>query len=49
MKIKFNSNDDLLLQKTLEVYNMMIVFRSVFYEGSKYYPQDFLDECLYKL
>ena len=27
----------------------MIVVRSGFHEGSKYYPQDFLYEYLYKL
>ena len=49
MKIKFNSDDDLPLHKTLELYNMVIIARSVFHEDSKYYPQGFLDECLYKL
>ena len=49
MKIKFNSEDDLPLKKTIELYNMVIVVRSVFHEDNKYYPQDFLDECLYKL
>ena len=29
MKIKFNSDDDLLLNKTLKLYNMVIVVRSV--------------------
>ena len=32
MKIKFNSNDDLPLKKTLELYSMVIVVRSVFHE-----------------
>ena len=49
MKIKFNSNGDLPLTKTLEFYNMIIVVRSVFHEGKKYYPQVFLDEYLYNL
>ena len=31
MKIKFNSDDDLPLNKTLELYNMIIVLRSVFH------------------
>lgn len=30
MKIKFNSHDDLTLKKTLELYGMVIVLRSVF-------------------
>ena len=32
----------------LELYNKIIDFRSVFHEGNKYYPQVFLDSCLYK-
>lgn len=43
IKIIFNLNDDLLLKKTLELHNMVIVGRSVFHEGKKYYPQLFLD------
>ena len=43
MKIKFVSDDDLPLNKTLELRNMMIVIRSFFHEGNKYYPHVFLD------
>ena len=49
MKIKFNSDDDLPLNKTLELRKMIIVVRSVFHEGNKCYPHVFLDEYLYKL
>ena len=49
MKIKFNLNDELPLNKTIEIPTMTIVVRAVFYENNKYYPQVFLDECLYKL
>ena len=28
---------------------MVIVVRFVFHEGNKYYSQDFLDKCFYKL
>ena len=35
MKIKFDSDDDLLLKKTLELYNMIIVVKSVFKAWSK--------------
>ena len=48
MKIKFYSDDDIKLKRTLEFYIMIIVVRSIFPESSKYYPQVFLDECLYK-
>ena len=41
MKIKSNSDDDVPLKKTPELSNMVIVVRSVFHEGNKYYPQDF--------
>ena len=41
MKIKFNSDGDLPLNKTLELRSMLIVTRSIFHEGNKYYPQVF--------
>ena len=49
MKIKFNSDNELPLNKTIEISNMVIVVRADFYKNNKYYPQVFLDECLYKL
>ena len=49
MKIKFDSDGDLALDKMLEVYNIIIVPRAVFHENNKYYPQIFLHEYLYKL
>ena len=49
MKIKFNSDDNLPLNKTLKLHNITIIVRSVFKEDGKYYPQVFLDECLYEL
>ena len=48
MKIKFNSDDKLSLNKMIEIPSMIIVVRAVFRENNKNYPQDFLDECLYK-
>ena len=48
MKIKFNSNDDLPLNKILTLHMLAIIVRSVFEEDGKYYPQIFLDECLYE-
>ena len=47
IKIKFNSDDELPLNKTIEFPSMIIVVRDIFYENNKYYPQFFLDECLY--
>ena len=41
MKIKFNSDDDLPLDKQLKFHNMAITIRSVFEENGKLYPQVF--------
>ena len=49
MKIKYNRDDDLAVNKTLKSRSMVIIVRSVFHEGNKYYPQVFLNECFYKL
>ena len=49
MKIKFNSDDDLPLNKPLEFHLMTINIRSVFEEDGKLYPQIFLDDTLYEL
>ena len=49
MKIKFDSDDSLPLNKTLKLYNMTIIVQCAFEEDGKYYPQVFLDECLYEL
>ena len=49
MKFKFNSNDNLPLNKPLKFHNMAISIRSVFEEDGKLYPQVFLDNALYKL
>ena len=43
MKIKFNSDDELPLNKTIEIPTMTIVARDVFHENNKYHPQVFLD------
>ena len=49
MKIKFNLDDELPLNKTIEIRSMMIVVRAVFHKNNKRYPQIFLYICLYKL
>ena len=49
MKIKFNSDDNLPLNKQLKFLSATIIVRSVFEEDGKYYPQIFLDECLYEI
>ena len=37
MKIKFNSDDELPLNKTIEIPSMVIVVRAAFHENNKYY------------
>ena len=49
MKIKFDQDDDLPLNKMIEIYDVTIAVRAVFHEDKKYYPQAFLDKCLYKI
>ena len=44
MKIKFNSDDDLPLNKPLKLHSMTISIRSVFEEHGKLYRQVFLDD-----
>ena len=48
IKIKFNSDDNLPLNKPLNFHNMTITIRSVFEDG-KLYPEVFLDDTLYEL
>ena len=49
MKIKFNSDDDLSLNKILKLPILAIILKSVFEEDGKCYPQVFLDDCLYEV
>ena len=49
LKIKFDSDDKLPLNKQLKFRSVTIVIRSVFEEDGKYYPQAFLDDRLYEL
>ena len=49
MKIRFNSDDDLPLNKPRNFHPMTIIIRCVFEESGKLYPQVFLDKRLYEL
>ena len=49
LKNKFNSDDDLTLNKQLKFYNMVITIRSIFEENGKLYQQISLDDTLYEL
>ena len=47
MKIKIETDDQ--LNKLVNVPTMTVIIRSAFEEDGNYYPQTFLDECLYEL
>ena len=47
MKIKFNTNDNLPLNEPLKLHLLTIIVRCIFKEDSKFYPQFYLDDCLY--
>ena len=49
MKIKFNTDDNLPLNKPLKLHLLTIIVRCIFEEDSKFYPQLYLDDCLYEL
>ena len=49
MTIKFNSDNDMLLNKPLKFLLLTIIIRCVFSEDGKLYPQFFLDNTLYEL
>ena len=49
IKIKFNCDDDLPLNKRLKFRLMSVTIRSFFEEDGKIYPQGFLDDIFYKL
>ena len=48
MKIKFNSDDDVALNKSLKFRLMTITIRQVFEEDGQFYLQVFLDDTLYE-
>ena len=49
IKVKFNPHDELPLNKTAEIPTITIVATAILLETNKYYPQMFLDKCLYKI
>ena len=48
-KIRFESNDDLPLNKPIKLHLLAIIVRSVFSEDGNFCPQLFLDDELYEL
>ena len=49
MIIKFNTNDDIPLNKELYFPTITVIIRNIFEKNSIYCPQMFLDECLYEV
>ena len=47
MKIRFESDDNLLLNEILKLHMLTVIVRSVFEEDAKFYSQVFLDECFF--
>ena len=49
MKVKLNTDDNIPLNKIIHFPTITIIIRSVTQRDSKFYPQLFLDECLYEI
>ena len=47
MKIKFKTDDDISSNKQLYFPTITIIIRFLFKKDCIYYPQIYLDECLY--
>ena len=48
MKIKFNTDDNLPLNKPLKLHLLAIIVRCIFEEDGKFYPQLYLDDCFHE-
>ena len=46
MKVKFEFDEDLLLNKLIKFSTLIISIRHVFGRNGKYYPKIFLNDCL---
>ena len=49
VKIRVNTDNNILLNKKLKFPSLTIIIRCVFEESGRLYPQIYLDECLYEL
>ena len=49
MKIKFNTDDNIPLNKIIYFPTITIIIRSVTKKDYNYYPRLFLDDCLYEV
>ena len=48
MKIRFKSNDDLQLNKIINIPVCIVIISSIFKEDNKYYPQVLLHDFFYE-
>ena len=39
MKIRYNSGDNLPIKQEIQMHNVVMIIRFVFYDKKKYYPQ----------
>ena len=49
MRIKFNTNDNILLNEITYLPTITITIKSVTQKYGKYYPQLFHDDCLHEV
>ena len=49
MKIKFNTDDNLRLNKPLKLHLLTTSVRCIFEEDGKFYPQLYLNDCFYEV
>ena len=47
-KIRFSSDIDLPLEKLIEFKVLTIIIKCIIKKNDKYYPEIYLDECLYR-
>ena len=48
MKIKFLNDDDIPLNKMIYFPTVTVIIRCAFEQNRVYYPQVYLDDCLYQ-
>ena len=49
IKIQFNTDDNLPLNKPVKLHLLTRIVRCIFEEDGKFYLQLYLDDCLYEL
>ena len=49
MKIKFNTDDNISLNKHFYFFAITVVITNIFEKDGKYHLQCFLDECLHEV